>query len=214
MRDRASEAGDGCPGSRDVTDFDRAVEVVLQHEGGLVDDPDDPGGITNHGISLRFLRRVRPGARLGEASRLGEAFGGARAGGARVGPEDVRNLTRSEAIELYRRHFWHRYGYASLWDQRVATKVFDLSVNMGPRGAHVCLQRALRAAEEPVVEDGVLGPKTLAAVHRAQSDVLLAALRSEAAGWYRNLASPKHGYAKASRRRPKYITGWLKRAYS
>ena len=192
MRDRASEAGGDCPGSRDVTDFDRAVEVVLQHEGGLVDDPDDPGGITNHGISLRFLRRVRPGAR----------------------PEDVRNLTRDEAIELYRRHFWHRYGYASLWDQRVATKVFDLSVNMGPRGAHVCLQRALRAADEPVVEDGVLGPKTLAAVHRAQSDVLLAALRSEAAGWYRNLASPKRGYAKVSRRRPKYITGWLKRAYS
>ncbi len=191
MRDRASEAGDGCPGSRDVTDFDRAVEVVLQHEGGLVDDPDDPGGITNHGISLRFLRRVRPGARLGEAS-----------GGARAGPEDVRNLTRSEAIELYRRHFWHRYGYASLWDQRVATKVFDLSVNMGPRGAHVCLQRALRAAGERVVEDGVIGPKTTAAVHRTQSDVLLAALRSEAAGWYRN------------RRRPKYIEGWLNRAYS
>ncbi len=192
MRGRASEAGGDCPGSRDVTDFNRAVEVVLQHEGGLVDDPDDPGGITNHGISLRFLRRVRPGAR----------------------PEDVCNLTRDEAIELYRRHFWHRYGYASLWDQRVATKVFDLSVNMGPRGAHVCLQRALRAAEEPVVEDGVLGPKTLAAVHRAQSDVLLAALRSEAAGWYRNLASPKRGYAKASRRRPKYIEGWLDRAYA
>lgn len=180
MRDRASEAGDGCPGSRRVTDFDRAVEVVLQHEGGLVDDPDDPGGITNHGISLRFLRRVRPGAR----------------------PDEIRNLTRDEAIELYRRHFWERYGYGRLPDVSIATKVFDLSVNMGPRGAHVCLQRALRAAGEPVFEDGILGPKTLAAVHRARSDVLLAALRSEAAGYYRN------------RRRPKYIAGWLNRAYS
>ena len=45
-------------------------------------------------------------------------------------------------------------------------------------------------------------------------NVIAAALRSEAAGWYRNLAPPKRGYAKASRRRPKYITGWLKRAYS
>ena len=180
MRDRGSVAGGDGPGSRDATDFDRAVAVVLQHEGGLVDDPDDPGGITNHGISLRFLRRVRPGAR----------------------PEDIRNLTRDEAIELYRRHFWHRYGYASLRDQAVATKVFDLSVNMGPRGAHVCLQRALRATGERVSEDGVLGPKTRAAVHRAAPGELLSALRSEAAGTYRN------------RRRPKYITGWLNRAYS
>lgn len=160
--------------------FDLAVAVVLRHEGGLVDDPDDPGGVTNYGISWRFLRRVRRNAK----------------------PDDIRKLTRVAAFELYRQHFWERYGYGRLWDMAVATKVFDLSVNMGPRGAHLCLQRALRAAGERVIEDGVLGPQTLAAVHRAPPQGLLAALRSEAAGYYRN------------RRRPKYIRGWLNRAYS
>ena len=187
MRDRAHEESDPAFDKLGVDDlvadaFDRAVEIVLQHEGGLVDDPDDPGGITKYGISYRFLRhrRVQPGST----------------------PDDIRKLTRAAAIELYRRHFWERYGYGRLPDMSIATKVFDLSVNMGPRSAHKCLQRALRAAGERVDEDGALGPQTVAAVHQAAPGGILAALRSEAAGYYRN------------RRRPKYIAGWLNRAYS
>jgi lysozyme family protein len=38
-----------------MSDFNQAVKVILQHEGGYVDNPNDPGGATNYGISLRFL---------------------------------------------------------------------------------------------------------------------------------------------------------------
>jgi lysozyme family protein len=85
--------------------------------------------------------------------------------------------------------------------------VFDLAVNVGSTKAHLLLQRALRAVGNPVKEDGVLGKITLAAVNAADAGELLAALRSEAAGYYRNIVTKN-----ASQNR--FINGWLKRAYT
>lgn len=159
--------------------FARAVEVVLAHEGGYVHDPDDPGGETHWGIS----RRQYPDL-------------------------DIASLTKDQAAAIYFRDWWNRYGYDRIHDTEVATKVLDLSVNMGPGAAHKCLQRALHACgQRHVTIDGVLGPQTIGAANSVPADVLLAALRAEAAAYYRQLAE-------RDPRRQKYLVGWLNRAYA
>jgi len=159
--------------------FLRAVEVVLAHEGGYVNDPADPGGETKYGISKRQYPEL-----------------------------DIASLTRKQAIEIYRRDWWDKYGYGRLASSAIATKVFDLSVNVGPRRAHEMLQRALHAVgRRDVVVDGIIGPQTISAANAAPPDALLAALRAEAAAYYRQLIERNPALKK-------YERGWLNRAYS
>lgn len=166
-----------------MSHFAHAISVVLRHEGGYVDDHADPGGATNYGLSSRFLKSL----------------------GLDV---DVRSLSQADAISIYKQHIWDKNNYDLISDREVATKIFDLAVNMGPRQAHTLLQRALRACgERDIIEDGILGPRTLTATNRASPQALLAALRSEAAGFYRLLAAQKPMLQK-------FLGGWLKRAYT
>lgn len=180
--------------------FDAALTVVLAHEGGYVNDPVDPGGATNFGVSLRTLRA------LGDMDFDIDGDGD-------IDADDIRALSRDDAAAFYRQEFWDKYGYGRFGDLLVATKVFDLSVNMGPGAAHKVLQRALRACSgHEMAEDGKLGPATHFAVAAVTQDfrsagTLLATLRSEAAGYYRSLIAAKP-------ERAKYERGWLTRAYS
>ncbi len=140
--------------SRDL--FDRAIKVVLEHEGdGFTDDPRDKGGPTKYGISQRWNPDV-----------------------------NVRELSRGQAIEIYWKRYWRGRRYETLPDG-IAIKVFDLAVNLGHKTAVTCLQRALLACGMRVAIDGHLGPQTSGAAGLANQDALMAALRSEAAGEYR-----------------------------
>ncbi len=178
-----------------MSSFALAISLLLTHEGGFVDHPADPGGATNYGISLSYL------SSLGDLDGDGYQDGDLDKDGD-VDAADIRALTRDEAIHLYATQWWERYGYDRIQNQVIAAKVFDLAVNMGARQAHRVVQRALRSAGVQVAEDGILGPKTLAAINGVMSWKLLPAIRSEAAGFYRSL------------QRPEFIQGWLNRAYA
>ncbi|MDR2781213.1 MAG: hypothetical protein LBB21_02000, partial [Holosporaceae bacterium] len=69
------------------------------------------------------------------------------------------------------------------------------------------LQRALLSAGKQVVEDGIIGPGTLGAVNESDPTDLLAALKSEAAGYYRLIAT-------ITPSQKRFINGWLRRAYA
>jgi lysozyme family protein len=160
--------------------FIRAVLRVLGNEGGYVDLAADPGGATAFGISHRDYPNL-----------------------------DLRNLTRDGAIAIYFRDFWETRRYGDL-PERIAVKLFDLSINMGPSNATRCLQRALLACPSPTVEDGRLGDETIIAATRAYGPTLLAALRSEAAGYYRTTAELSR---KGADGKSGFLEGWLRRAY-
>lgn len=158
--------------------FRQAVEVVLKHEGGYVNNPNDPGGETKYGISKRSYPHL-----------------------------DIKNLTKEQATQIYYDDWWQKYRYGEIKDLAVATKVFDLSVNMGPSAAHRILQRAVNfvsAAELKV--DGILGPLTLAAVNAADPEKVLQMMRYKAAEYY-------HALAKRSAESRVFLLGWLNRAY-
>lgn len=136
--------------------FDKAIAVVLAHEGETyTDHPNDRGGPTKFGIAQRWNPNI-----------------------------NVRELTREQAIEVYWGRYWSGRNYEYL-PESIAIKVFDLAVNLGGQTAVTCLQRALRACDITVKIDGRLGPETCGAAARANGAALMAALRSEAAGEYR-----------------------------
>lgn len=119
-----------------ASSFDRALSLVLANEGGFVDDPRDPGGATNLGITRATLARAR---------------------GRAVGVGEVRRLGRGEAAAIYRRFYWKAVRADEL-PAGLDLAVFDLAVNSGPSRAVRLLQRALGCRE-----DGILGPVTLGA---------------------------------------------------
>jgi len=161
--------------------FVAAVTRVLANEGGYTSLANDPGGETKFGISRRDYPNL-----------------------------DIASLARDEAIAIYFRDFWSAGRYAEL-PEGIAVKLFDLSVNMGPGHAVRCIQRALRACEIAVIEDGALGNGSIAAANRAEGSALLAALRSEAASFYRvtaELSARERDGGEAE-----FLAGWLNRAY-
>jgi len=168
-----------------VTKSEYAIEKTLEHEGGYVDHPADPGGATQFGISLRWYREhVDPDADVGAIMRL----------------------TKSDAIDLYEKYFWDEK-YDLIHDRDVAAKVFDMAVNMGSKQAHKLFQRALLACGKDVDDDGIVGPATLKAANGVEAGVLMAALRATQAGFYRGLVMKKAS-------NEAFIKGWLRRAYA
>lgn len=156
------------------------LDDVLAREGGYVDVPQDRGGCTNMGITRQTLHDWR---------------------GVPVTCEDVKNLTRTEALEIYRELYVTRPGFELIRDVRLRALLIDFGVHSGPRTAIRALQRVIGAEA-----DGRIGRETLAKIQTVsapeiyrivlQSRVLYLAdlLRRDptqrvfAAGWFRRMA--------------------------
>ena len=117
-----------------LVEFDEIIEVVLHHEGGYVNDPDDPGGETNFGIAKRSHPDV-----------------------------DIANLTKDGAKEIYKEHYWDRNKVEDL-PEDLRHIYFDMCVNQGRGRAVKIMQRAANAKGADLVVDGGMGPKTIAAM--------------------------------------------------
>jgi lysozyme family protein len=174
-----------------MAEFTPAVVLVMQNEGGFIDHPSDPGGATNFGISLRFLRSLS-----GDALRKYGFFD-------ELTKDAIRNMTEDQAIAIYFNEFWNKLPYTKIADQAVANYLFDMAVNHGQKRAVIILQRALWAAYRKrgiVADDGVFGERTLGAIGTV-APYLVGCMMAERAGFYRSLDKPQ------------FLDGWLNRAY-
>jgi type VI secretion system secreted protein VgrG len=185
-----------------MANFSVAIPVILLHEGGLSDVPQDPGGITNYGISIMFTTQIFPllGVQLSFPIP--------------TTPDGIRALTKDQAVEIYRKCWWDYFHYGLLNNDLIATKIFDMAVNMGPPTkksarigpAHEIAQRAANACGADLKVDGDFGGKTLAAINLVPPRVYIDALCKAHADFYLGLieANPQRfGVFKG---------GWLKRA--
>jgi lysozyme family protein len=143
-----------------MAEFEPAFNFMIPHEGGYVNDPDDPGSETNFGISKRSYPDL-----------------------------DIAALTLEDAAAIYQRDFWDNQYYSEIKSQPVANKVFDLAVNMGTNRAHVLAQRSCGDCGHPVKEDGHIGPFTVLAINQSDEELMLHSLRFHAAKFYRDLAT-------------------------
>ena len=123
--------------------FDSSVALILKLEGGdkVVDHPKDPGGVTKYGICLRAYPHL--------------------------GRDGIVNLTKAQAIEIYRTDYWNAAS-CHLLPPGISLAVFDCAVNQGVGTAIKLLQKALN-----VPSDGKIGKQTLEAVHRRSHPQLL-----------------------------------------
>lgn len=180
-----------------MSTFDPAIKVVLQHEGGYVNNPNDPGGATKFGISLRFLKGI-------------PEFGDFNGDGI-VDIQDIKNMDRADAVTIYKACWWDKYKYYNIDDQTLATKVFDLSVNMGANRAHILLQQALNNAFHLNLDcDGVIGPATLSVINElddSTEQILLTEYCNQVWGFYQRLIANKPSLKV-------FEKGWKNRAYS
>ena len=103
------------------TAFTRALNFVLEAEGGYHNDPRDPGGETNFGISKRAYPDL-----------------------------DIANLTRAQARQIYQRDYW-RAAHCHQLPPELAVVHFDCAVNQGARTAAHLLQRALNVRMDGII---------------------------------------------------------------
>lgn len=174
-----------------MSDFEKAVHYLLENEGGYTADPDP----TNYGVTLSTLRRN------------GELAAGDYDGDGDIDADDILRMTREDAIHFYRVHWWERYGYGEIDSDESAQKIFDLSVNMGPGAAHRLGQAAINMLYGYVLlEDGILGPRTLARINRAPYFLFVGELRAQAWRRYKRILEDFPHLEK-------YRNGWRNRAY-
>lgn len=169
------------------------AEEIVAREGGYVDDPDDPGGATNHGVTIATLR----------------GLGLDLTGDGRVSPDDVRALTRDQAVEIFIDHYWRRPGIDRL-PEDLQSGVFDMYVNAGSNAVKV-LQRLLTRLGRPCADDGTLGPRTVAAAFAAGPG-LAEAYALARRDYYYALADARPASRKYARRRDGGKGGWITRA--
>lgn len=115
---------------------------IMSSEGGYVNHPQDSGGPTNMGITIKTLSSWR---------------------GRQVSEEEVKNLSYSEAMDIYRANYWDAI-QASRMPRGISYAVFDYAVNSGVARAAKDLQRTLGFTGRQV--DGIVGVQTLGALEK------------------------------------------------
>ena len=140
--------------------FRDCLELVLKHEGGYVNHPSDPGGMTN----------------LGVTKKVWEDWVGHP-----VTEKDMRELTPALVGPMYEMKYW-RTSYCEKLPRGLDLLVFSMAVNAGSGRSVKLLQDAIG-----VVADGVIGPKTMAKINEANVEALIDKFSEARTAFYKGL---------------------------
>lgn len=180
-----------------MTTVAEIAEEIVAREGGFVNDPDDPGGATNHGVTIGTLRRLGI-----DVNRDGA-----------VDIADVKRLTKRQAVDIYVEHYYRAPGIAAL-PEPVQASVFDMYVNAGDNAVKV-LQRLLTEMGFACDADGAIGPQTIRAAQMAYEAApahLADAYGIARRNYYYGLGDARVASRKYARRRDGGKGGWITRA--
>ncbi len=173
------------------------AEEIVAREGGFVNDPDDPGGATNFGVTIHTMRRLGL-----DLDRDGD-----------VDVADVRALSRDQAIETFVNHYFHK-PRIGLLPEVLHASVFDMYVNAGANAVRI-LQRMLSQMGQQVSLDGVIGPNTARAAawaFEAAPEHLADAYGIARRNYYLRIADRRRASRKYARTRAGDKGGWIRRA--
>lgn len=177
---------------------DTALQIA-RAEGGYVNDPADPGGPTNRGVTLATLRRLRVDVNVDGRSDMA----------------DLRALTLEQAAEVFLRDYYHRPRIDRL-PEALQASVFDMQVNSGSQAVRI-LQDLLVRMGFPCAIDGRIGPQTAQAAAKAAQaapDHLADSYGIARRNFYYALADARAGLRKFARRADGGKGGWITRAES
>jgi lysozyme family protein len=141
--------------------FFKSLEMVLKHEGGFVDHPEDPGGATNKGITHKTY-----------SDFLGRPL---------EDVDELKNIPDEHVQLIYKQGYWDKVKGDNL-PSGVDFAIFDWAVNSGPGRAAKALQKAVGATA-----DGAIGPMTLEAVKEYSAEDIIRSVADEREAFYKSL---------------------------
>lgn len=140
--------------------FSKCLRMLLEHEGGYVNHPKDPGGRTNLGVTQRVY----------------EEFVGRD-----VSELEMRQLSPEDVSPLYRALYWEKLRADDL-PSGVDWAVFDWGVNSGTGRSAKALQRIVGATP-----DGAIGPRTLGMVKEMEPEEIVREMHRVRQAFYESL---------------------------
>jgi lysozyme family protein len=148
--------------------FDDYFEVILEHEGGFVNHPSDPGGATNYGVSYRFLKGIN--LEDADIDRDGD-----------LDIDDILALTVEDSKAIYKKYFWDPLHLEGIENEMLRLHIFDHGVNAGLKTAVKLLQRILQ-----LDDDGYIGNMTTEATNSYNGDIIEEYMNARK-GYYLNI---------------------------
>ncbi len=172
-----------------MANYNKAIQIILKNEGGYQKHPNDKGnynskGIlvgTNHGISAKTLEKWK-------------AYP--------VTESDMRNLSLTEAKEIYFKYYWLPIQGNAIQDQDNATLIFDHSVNAGVGGSSKLVQRTINTFGGSLTVDGAIGSKTIYELNRVNQPAFFDAFKQARVNYYTSISTGSNAV---------FANGWIKR---
>ncbi|QCO45757.1 MULTISPECIES: glycoside hydrolase family 108 protein [Elizabethkingia] len=130
------------------------LPFILKWEGGLVNHPNDPGGLTNMGVTIATWKSI----------------GYDKTGDGKVDASDLKKLTKSDVLHVLKVGYWNRWKADQINNQTIANTLVDWVWGSGSWGIKIP-QRLLG-----VTQDGVVGNKTIEALNKQDPKVFLDSL--------------------------------------
>jgi len=166
-----------------MASFKKYFPTLIKHEGGYVNDPNDRGGATNLGVTLGVW--IQNGY---DKDRDGD-----------IDKDDVKLINLCDAEEIAKKLYWDPIKGDSINNQSIAEFIFDWGYNSGTKTAIKKVQQVLG-----VVADGIIGPKTIAAINNANQRELFDKLKKRREEFFRAIV-------RSNPSQSKFLKGWLNR---
>ncbi len=168
--------------------FSKFLPTILKHEGGYVNDPDDPGGATNKGITIKTFERY--------AHLLG------------IQPtlENLKSLTDDQAGIIYEKIYWGGIRGEEIKDVQVAYQFVDFYINAGSNAIRT-MQKSVNDLGGNIGVDGKMGPATLGGINGLNGEQLFDKFKANRLAYYQNLVARKPVLQK-------FLKGWTRRTNS
>ncbi len=169
--------------------FKAFLPTILKHEGGFVNNPADPGGATNKGITIATFQKY------GESLLAIEPT-----------LENLKQLTDEQAGLIYEQIYWNKLSGEDIKDVQVAYQYVDFYINAGSNAIRT-MQRTLNGLGKPVPVTGIMDRDTLDAINALNGEQVFNSFRAKRIQYYEHLVQKKP-------QMEQFLKGWKTRANS
>ena len=162
--------------------FEKFWPIILEHEGGLVDNKNDLGGVTKYGISLRYI--------IDEMIDINKD--------GKIDRNDIYAVTHEDAKEIYYELFYKRMRLEYIKNDALALELLDMGINAGFKTAIMLLQELLKTQR-----DGIIGYLTITGIDNYKGNIVKD-YKNKRINYYKLIAERRP-------QNMVFLKGWLKR---